>query len=242
MIEATLNKAIEHAKSVFPKDSCGLAVVVTGKEVYYPCANLGDTPSEHFKMSHEDFARAEDLGEVIALIHSHPNMVATASEGDLVSCEANGIEWHILSLFQENGEIVFKGINSIKPKNYEAPLVGRMFYYGVLDCYTLIRDYYKRTLNMDLPMFQSEDEWWLKGKNLYVDHYKEVGFVDVTGSMQPHDVIFMQIRSPVANHAGAYLGDGLFLHHFYGRLSTKDVYGGYWQHTTVKILRHKDFL
>jgi len=50
----------------------------------------------------------------------------------------------------------------------------------------------------------------------------------------------MQIRSKngVPNHAGIYLGDGLMLHHMYGRLSRKDTYGGYWREMTRGVARH----
>jgi len=51
-------------------------------------------------------------------------------------------------------------------------------------------------------------------------------------------VIVMQVRAPVPNHAGVYIGDGLMLHHLYNRLSSRDVYGGYWQECTRIVLRH----
>ena len=33
-----------------------------------------------------------------------------------------------------------------------------------------------------------------------------------------------------------YLGDGMILHHLYGRLSSRDVWGGYYQHVTTHVL------
>jgi cell wall-associated NlpC family hydrolase len=50
----------------------------------------------------------------------------------------------------------------------------------------------------------------------------------------------MQVASPVPNHASVYLGDGLILHHLQGRLSSRDVYGGYWQKVSTHALRHPD--
>ncbi|WP_043946890.1 NlpC/P60 family protein, partial [Ralstonia solanacearum] len=40
------------------------------------------------------------------------------------------------------------------------------------------------------------------------------------------DVILMQVRAPVPNHAAVYLGGVQMLHHLHGRLSSRDVYGG----------------
>jgi cell wall-associated NlpC family hydrolase len=51
----------------------------------------------------------------------------------------------------------------------------------------------------------------------------------------------MQIRARngVPNHAGIYLGDGLMLHHLYGRLSSRDLYGGWYLESTRAVLRYQ---
>jgi cell wall-associated NlpC family hydrolase len=57
-------------------------------------------------------------------------------------------------------------------------------------------------------------------------------------NLLPGDCFLMQVASPVPNHAAVYLGDGLILHHLQGRLSSRDVYGGYWQKVTTHVLRY----
>lgn len=47
----------------------------------------------------------------------------------------------------------------------------------------------------------------------------------------------MRSKNGVPNHAAVYLGDGLMLHHMYGRLSSRDVYGGYWREVTRLVVR-----
>ena len=84
------------------------------------------------------------------------------------------------------------------------------------------------------------DGWWERGENLYLKHYAEAGFYLVDGEPEEGDMIVMQIRSTQPNHAAVYLGDGLILHHLYGRLSSRDVYGGYWEDVTRMIMRHRD--
>ena len=44
----------------------------------------------------------------------------------------------------------------------------------------------------------------------------------------------MHLEADVPNHAGIYLGDNVILHHVQGRLSSRDVYGGYFIQSTAK--------
>src|SRR5690606_20249908 len=64
--------------------------------------------------------------------------------------------------------------------------------------------------------------------------------------LRPFDVILIAIpdeRRPkdmVANHCAIYLGDGLMLHHRYGKLSKVQPYRHAMKDMTVGIIRHKD--
>jgi cell wall-associated NlpC family hydrolase len=57
--------------------------------------------------------------------------------------------------------------------------------------------------------------------------------------LQYGDAILMQLASPLPNHAAVYLGDQLILHHLQGRLSSRDLYGGYYLKSTARVLRHE---
>ena len=224
----------KHAKSCFPKESCGVVIVHRGKPQYWPCTNLADAPDVHFILSPADMACAEEHGEVIAIVHSHPNAAPQPSLADRVGCEASGLPWLIVNW--PTGQI-----ERFEPSGFEAPLVGRSFHHGVLDCYSLVRDYYRCELGIVLPDFVRDSHWWLKGQNLYIDHFAEVGFTEIEpGHLQAHDVLLMQVGSPVIIHAAVYLGNNQILQHCAARLSSRDVYGGGWQRATRMALRHRD--
>lgn len=247
----TLAAIHAHALAEYPKECCGLIVKAGRKEAYRRCANLsGDL--EQFRMSAEDWAAAEDAGRVLAVVHSHPDAPAEPSEADRAACEATGVPWIIVSV--REGAIA--GLHRFAPSGWQAPLLGRQFFHGVLDCYTLIRDWYRREAGIELPDFAREDDWWNKGEDLYMEGFAQAGFARIPegAPLQPGDVVLMSVRSPVANHAGIYLGTrplleapGLhpvpnaMLHHLYGRLSERVVYGGHWQEITCAVVRHKDF-
>jgi proteasome lid subunit RPN8/RPN11 len=238
----TIQAINAHAESEYPRECCGLVVVVKGREKYISCRNTA-VGTEHFILPAEDYAAAETLGEITAVVHSHPDAPATPSQADQVACEATGLAWHIVRVDQVGGVPEAGELVTLEPCGYVAPLVGRVFSHGVLDCYQLIVDWYKQERNVALMQFSRADDWWNDGQSdLYMAGYQQAGFVCIKDGEQPEvgDVILMQIRSNngVPNHAGIYIGDGLMLHHLYGRLSSRDVYGGYFQEVTRKILRY----
>lgn len=233
MNRQTLDAVRIHAAADYPREACGLVIVAKGRERYVPCRNIAGG-TEHFILTAEDFAAAEELGEVVAVVHTHPDAPATPSEADLVACESSGLPWYILAWPADD-------LRVIEPVGYQAPLVGRQFAHGVLDCYALVRDWYRRERGIDLPDFPRRDGWWHEGEDLYMRQYADAGFVAVSQDTPElrGDVILMQVRAPVANHAAVYVGDGLMLHHLHGRLSSRDVYGGYWQEITRCVLRYQ---
>jgi len=239
-MEATTYWAIKaHAVAEFPRECCGLVVATAGGEQYVACRNTATTPSEHFRLPAEDYARAEDQGELLALVHSHPNVPAAPSDADRVQCELSGLPWHIVSVGEVDGSPECGDLRTILPCGYVAPLVGRQFAHGILDCYTLVQDFYARELGIRLGQYERQDDWWLKGEQLYsLDRLRAEGFERVGDEPRRGDLILMQIRSTVPNHAGIYLGDGLMLHHLHGRLSDRVPYGGYWAERTCYIVRH----
>jgi len=230
MEQETLDAIRVHAESVFPRECCGLVYVQRGKEHYKACENIATTPKDHFVMSPSDYAATEDKGQITCLVHSHCYEPPFPSEADKVNCEKTGIPWFIYALPTHQ-------THQFEPSGYEAPLVGRVFSHGILDCYTLVRDYYK-TIGIALPDYHRDNEWWLHGETLYLDKFKEAGFVEVT-DMQANDGLLMQVASPTPNHAAVYVGDNRIMQHFAGRLSSLDVWGGWYEKITVKILRHQ---
>lgn len=243
MKTSTENAIRRHAVAEYPRECCGLIVMVDGAETYLPCRNVAPpgTNGDHFVLAKEDFCSAEDMGAVVALVHSHPDAPARPSQGDLVSCEESNLPWYIVRVDGSDEGPETREIERLEPQGYQAPLVGREFFHGVLDCYALVRDWFQRERGITLLDFERRDNWWADGSgdDLYMQQFRKAGFVPVDlCELQPGDCFIMQVRSTVANHAGVYIGGGQFLHHLYGRLSTRDVYGGYWREITRVVVRY----
>ena len=226
-------KALAHAKEEYPKEAVGLVHVIKGKNRYFKCQNLAETPDEHFILNPKDYLEAEKKGEIIAVVHSHPKTNPAPSPADKVACEASGLPWFIVNPNTETwGEY--------KPEGWELAYVGREFSHGIVDCYSLVRDFYKREFKLQLNDYNRRDQWWEKGENMYLDNFAKEGFKETTLEQIAYgDLFLMQLESPVPNHAGIYLDNGIVLHHVQGRLSSRDVYGGYYQKVTAKVLKHE---
>lgn len=228
-----LEQILQHAHGSMPRECCGVLWVKRGKMSYVPMRNIAER-NEHFVIHPEDYAAAEDSGSVVAIVHSHPDTAPMPSMDDRVGIEKTRLPWVIVN--------PRTGAHTVtEPSGFEAPLIGRPFSHGVLDCYTLIRDYYRREMGIALPDYTRDDEWWLKGQNCYVDNFDHAGFYAVRiEDVRIGDMIVMQVGSPVPNHGAVYVGDSQILHHVHGRYSSRDVYGGWWRKVTTHVMRHKE--
>lgn len=222
-----------HAKEQFPRESCGLVIIFKGRQQYRKCNNLG-VGTDNFILDPLDYEKADTEGEIVAVIHSHPNVSVKPSQADLVACEASGLPWFIIGLPSEQWSY-------IEPTGYIAPLVGRTWSHGVLDCYAIIRDWYKQERNIELPDFHRSDEWWKRGENLYMENFEKAGFKEISQEELSYgDCILMTIGSSVPNHGALYLGDGVILHHVQNRLSTREIFGGYYLKNAIGYYRYEN--
>jgi cell wall-associated NlpC family hydrolase len=213
----------------YPREAYGLIVNVTGHERYRPCRIIAK-PHGQFIIDPSDYAKAEALGDILAVVHSRPNSSANPSEAELAACKASGVPWHILAVPLALWE-------TILPDGYQVPLLGRAFSPGVLDCYSLIRDWYRNERCIELPTF--DPSWWLKDGNLQFDNIRAVGFEPVPlAKIEPGDIILMQIGASIVNHAAIYIGKDRILHHLMTRLSCREVYGPFWRKSTRVVIRY----
>lgn len=230
MIADELRAAIAaHAVAEFPRECCGL--IVAGQ--YRPCRNSASAPTEEFAIDPQDYADAEDTGEIQAIVHSHPGGSARPSQADLSACAGAGVPlWIICSVgAQPDGSVAVEDWHEFGPSDYSAPLIGCEFSHGINDCFGLVRRYYWQTHRLPIPDFPRSGEWWNDGHSDLYAQYPLTGFVarNMPAEPNPGDVLLMRIRSRnnVPNHAAVYLGDGVILHHLWGQLSRRDMLARY---------------
>ena len=164
------DKALAHAKEQDPKESVGLLLNIKGKERYFPCNNLSISNYQEFILDPEDYVKADNLGTIMAIIHSHPISPPTPSQADRISCEDSGLPWHIV-----NPKLETWGY--CEPTGYKPPLLGREWVWGITDCWSLVRDWYKQEKNIELIDYERNmtPEEFLHNP-LFEKYAKDTGF------------------------------------------------------------------
>ena len=212
-------EALLHAKDQDPKESCGLLLNVRGKEKYYPCRNLSMTDHQCFILDPEDYVKADNTGEITAVVHSHPITPPVPSQADKISCEQSNLPWHIVNPKTEQW-------GYCEPCGYKPPLLGRLWVWGVTDCWSLVRDWYKQEKNIELIDWDrpTTPEDFLKNP-MFEKCASATGFKQLTPEEKTinGDLLFMSIGSLGLNHVGIFL-DGEVLHHLTDRLSCREPY------------------
>ena len=225
--------ALKHAKEQDPRESVGVLIVIKGKEQYYPCNNLSTYSQQCFILDPEDYVKADALGEITAIVHSHPVTPPSPSQADKVSCEQSGLKWHIVNPKTETW-------GYCEPTGYKPPLIGRQWVWGVTDCWSLVRDYYKEQHNIQLLDYQrpTTPQDFLDNP-LFEQYAERTGFKELNKDekLQKGDVLLMSILHPTLNHVAIFLGDDI-LHHLADRLSTREPYNQWLLKCTGKRYRY----
>lgn len=232
-----ISAAVNHAVKCGSEESCGLVVKIGRRLKYIPADNVyhdptGNTTREDaFAISDLFWMAAEDAGDIVCVVHSHPGQGDNPipSIGDIESCNQGDVPWVIVT---EMG-----GAVEIVPDNLQ--FVGRRFVLGVSDCYGLVMDWHARN-GVTLPDFRVPYPWWERGENRFMDNLYSSGFRECEPNT-PGAMVVMQVASSVPNHCGVYLKDGRLLHHMFGHLSGTIPFSvGYYRDNVVKWVRHKD--
>ena len=225
--------ALVHAKDQDPKESCGFLLNIKGKEKYFPCRNLSMTAFQCFIIDPEDYIKADNTGDIIGVVHSHPVTPPVPSQSDKVACEQSGLIWHIVNPKTESW-------GYLKPTGYKAPILGREWAWGVTDCYTLVRDWYKEKLNIDLIDWHRPTTIQDFNKDpMFEKCAEQTGFRELRPDEKliNGDLLFMSILSNNLNHVAIFI-DGDVLHHLTDRLSCIEPYSEWLLKCTGKRLRY----
>lgn len=116
--------------------------------------------------------------------------------------------------------------------------LGRPYILGLDDCYGLLVDYYREQFDLRLTNFARPEDMWVE---LIGKHLEDDGWVKKNinwRQLQPGDAMTFMVASHEVNHVGVYLGNGIFMHHLYNRLSSEDSLYPKWSERLEGVYRH----
>lgn len=240
------------AKEAHPEEMCGVIVNNGTELLFIKMRNAHASPEDYFKIRAQDLAAIEDVCEIVAVAHSHPKHSSRLSALDEYSSHVNNKPFVVVG---HEGTVTWHEVARA------LPLIGRDYIPDVVDCFTIVRDYFARELGIDIDDFERKDLWWQDASHasLYVDNFKAQGFVEVPKSeLRRNDVLLVRLGETAhVNHALIYLGDDgslkseatpdcigstLYLHHPHGRKSVRKILGHDLFSRSEYVVRHRSLV
>ena len=218
------------------REVCGILLSINGEIVARSCRNISPVPHDGFYINAKDYLPFLKDKTLVGYYHSHTvknGRGAQPSEPDKRICENIGLPCHIYSVHSKEFFVLV-------PSGYQMPLIGRSFCFGICDCYTLVEDYYKQTLNIEMPDVDRSIDNMINGLPSLMSYIKEAK-CKIVDKPQEHDIVCMAVGSMTGqcNHVGIYLSDNRMLHQLRHKASEVVVYGGYWQKHNLHYVRHE---
>lgn len=241
LLKSVMNAVKSHAESSFPEECCGLIVKSEKpRHEYLPGLNISPEPKLNFRLDIQSTLAGRPYDSIEAIVHSHVDETTEFSDADIESCNQIDIPFILYSLPKDHFSVYM-------PDTQLVPLIGRKFHWGILDCYSLVKDAYELELGIKLSNYPRLGEMgiWMSDDWDQIDKYfEDEGFKELTGNyrLKKYDVILMATsKNPLKpTHMALYWDESKssMIHHLAHRLSEETVYGGYWSDITVKVVRN----
>ena len=224
--------AAEHAVAEWPRESVGYVIGGT----YVPQANIAGDRLKEFLVA--DSAWSDD---VQAGVHSHiclgdldPDRRAP-SQSDMIAQLSAAVPFGIVASDGKAATpILWFGDHVLAD-----PLIGRAFVPGVMDCYELVRAYFRQVRAITLKSFPRDVDWDERGEDLLMRGFAQAGFAQIAPEQaRADDGLLLAIPGGRVNHCGVLLGDGTMLHHRWGQLSRREPWSGPWRRLTRMAVRY----
>ena len=126
-------------------------------------------------------------------------------------------------------------------------LLGRRYVAGRDDCYGLAVSYFHDVYGLPLTDFARPDGWWdhpdfdLISDMIHVDKWQTKS-LNPRGLKPGDGLVFSLLHSGRANHVGVYVGNSMFIHHVFGRISVEEALLPKWTGRLLMVLEHPEVI
>ena len=234
IVESKIKKQIKapHDKEL-PRECCGLIVSNRGKMICVPSKN-DSFEKDFFRVNSKDYLKASNLGEIVAVYHSHTNGNQTFSEFDKFNSISHNLTY--VMYCPENNSLLQFSPSYGEFNRY----IGRKFEIGNTDCYSLVRDFYESELRVSLGHYYRDQNWKSHLEELFDKHFENEGFFEVSSLTKYDCVLFNSGGDKPCSHIALYLGNGLILHQPARSYSRIESLTGRHLKLIKKVIRNKN--
>lgn len=212
----------KHALSIPSEEVAGL---VLHNGMVIRCINRASDSEVHFIIAAGDINKARKKGEIVAVYHSHvPGDYGEDrfSENDIVIAEHFNVKAVLYSLKDDK-------FYEYQPTGKPITYLGRPYVRNIMDEFDLIKDYYKKELNIEILE--------LHNRNIEI-FLKKNGFVGV-GELKKHDILVIKWQNDINKRQMVlYIGENKIIIHPEFETSRITDYNYGLKNWTEKIYRH----
>ena len=120
--------------------------------------------------------------------------------------------------------------------NYQS-LIGRQWNYGVNDCFSLVRDYF-RLEGISLPDFARPEDLEIS-ESIFLQQAEAIGFRQIKwGQRRAGDILIMRLHTRTPMHAAILLPDEQILHQRQNSLSAIEPLRRYYVERVAAVFRY----
>lgn len=218
----------------YPNESCGF---ILKDDTIVFCMNVVDNPEKAFKINPVDYIKFS--GQIKYIFHSHcvdaragkPLDPRTPSLADMKGQQVTGIPWLI---FATEGWVVSDPITL--PRTPSNNYLDRPFIWFINDCYTLVQDYYKFELGIELKPYVLHDYTSVRKSDKVFDEFiEDYGFKETSdmSNLENGDLFIIDNSGFTENHLAIY-HEGFLLHQ--GLLSCKEPLESYMNQIKRRLI------
>ena len=100
--------AFIHAAEAYPEECCGLIIKLDKDDIYWKCKNISKAyKTKSFVIDPLDYAKGEDQGEVLGIVHSHPDGETAFSHTDRMACKYLDLPFYLVEPKTESIIVIY---------------------------------------------------------------------------------------------------------------------------------------
>lgn len=194
----------QHVLSQYPNEACGL--LTTNR--YVACNNVHNEPEKNFRFDKRELA--QHFGQTVAIVHSHcrnprkasPFDPRTPSYKDFNNQKLTNKPWLIVAC---EGLTVSEPLQF--PRQPDNNYLQRPFIWFINDCYTLVQDWYRFELGIELKEYVIDKDYedirhlnYIFAGNIEAYGFREIKLKDIAEG----DLILLDHSGFKENHLGIY--------------------------------------